>query len=177
MSMKYYCSYNSPVGALHLVSDGKALIAATFHRDDSDVSDAVLDPSAEPFAEARRQLDEYFQGKRKTFELPINLRGTSFQVRAWKALTEIPFGETISYKAQAERVGSVPRAVGLANGQNPIPIIVPCHRVIGADGSLVGYGGGLDLKRALLQFEALVNDFGPQPFPMGKRQESKVIVG
>jgi methylated-DNA-[protein]-cysteine S-methyltransferase len=166
--MKYHCTYDSPVGTLHLVSDGEALIAATFRREDPDVSDSTLDPLAKPFAAAKHQLDEYFQGKRKGFDLPINLRGTGFQVRAWKALNEIPYGETISYKAQAERVGSVPRAVGLANGQNPVPIIVPCHRVIGADGSLVGYGGGLDLKRALLQFEALVNDFGPQPFPIIK---------
>jgi methylated-DNA-[protein]-cysteine S-methyltransferase len=100
------------------------------------------------------------------FEIPIRFVGSSFQVRAWEALQSIPYGETISYKKQAERVGSVARAVGLANGQNPVAIIVPCHRVIGADGHLVGYGGGLNLKKALLNFEATVLDFGPQPFSL-----------
>jgi methylated-DNA-[protein]-cysteine S-methyltransferase len=100
------------------------------------------------------------------FEIPIRFVGSPFQVRAWEALQSIPYGETISYKKQAERVGSVARAVGLANGQNPVAIIVPCHRVIGADGHLVGYGGGLNLKKALLNFEATVRDFGPQPFSL-----------
>ena len=110
------------------------------------------------------QLEKYFGGSLEEFDLPILLHGTEFQVRVWNELRNIPYGETISYKFQAEKIGSVPRAVGLANGQNPVSIIVPCHRVIGADGSLVGYGGGLNRKRALLQFEANVRDFGPQPF-------------
>jgi methylated-DNA-[protein]-cysteine S-methyltransferase len=110
------------------------------------------------------QLDKYFAGSLEEFDLPIVFNGSDFQIRAWKELRNIPYGETISYKMQAEKIGSVPRAVGLANGQNPVCIIVPCHRVIGANGSLVGFGGGLNRKRALLQFEANVLDFGPQPF-------------
>jgi methylated-DNA-[protein]-cysteine S-methyltransferase len=146
--MKYYCVYESPVGPLRLVSDGVSLIGLYFSKK----------------TETAEQLDRYFAGSLEAFDLPILLNGSDFQVRAWNELRNIPYGETISYKMQAEKIGSVPRAVGLANGQNPVSIIVPCHRVIGADGRLVGYGGGLHRKRALLQFEAIVRDFGPQPF-------------
>jgi methylated-DNA-[protein]-cysteine S-methyltransferase len=164
--MQYQTIYNSPVGNLKLVSDGDSLIGLHFatDRNNGAVSTAAPEPSVSLFSEIIRQLDEYFCGKRTVFEIPIRFIGSPFQVRAWHALRSIPFGETISYKKQAERVGSVPRAMGLANGQNPIAIIVPCHRVIGADGHLVGYGGGLNLKKALLNFEATVRDFGPQPF-------------
>jgi methylated-DNA-[protein]-cysteine S-methyltransferase len=164
--MQYQTIYNSPVGNLKLVSDGDSLIGLHFATDRN--NGAGFTPAPEPsvkfFPEVIRQLDEYFCGKRTVFEIPIRFIGSPFQIRAWHALQSIPFGETISYKKQAERVGSAPRAVGLANGQNPIAIIVPCHRVIGADGHLVGYGGGLNLKRALLNFETTVRDFGPQPF-------------
>jgi methylated-DNA-[protein]-cysteine S-methyltransferase len=161
--MKYYCLYDSPVGPLQMVSNGSSLIALNFsNRIDAPAS--ADDPTRSPFAETVEQLDKYFAGSLEEFDLPILLNGTDFQVRAWNALRKIPYAETISYKMQAERIGSVPRAVGLANGQNPVCIIVPCHRVIGADGRLVGFGGGLDRKRALLQFEATVRDFGPQPF-------------
>ena len=101
-------------------------------------------------------LDEYFKRERKSFdELPINLKGTEFQKKAWNALREIPYGQTRSYKEQAIAVGDVKacRAVGAANGKNPISIIVPCHRVIGSDKTLVGFGGGLDVKKALLELE------------------------
>jgi methylated-DNA-[protein]-cysteine S-methyltransferase len=166
--MRYQTIYNSPVGRLKLVSDGDSLIGLHFATDQNDEPgfNKVPDSGVKPFPEVIRQLDEYFQGTRTVFEIPIRFIGSPFQVRAWEALQGIPFGETISYKKQAERVGSVPRAVGLANGQNPIPIIVPCHRVIGADGNLVGYGGGLNLKKALLNFEATVRDFGSQPFSL-----------
>jgi methylated-DNA-[protein]-cysteine S-methyltransferase len=105
---------------------------------------------------ARRQLDEYFAGARDTFDLPLALRGTPFQVKVWHALCDIPYGETISYGELAHRVGApgAARAVGLANGRNPVPVVVPCHRVIGANGTLTGYGGGLDRKRWLLEHEA-----------------------
>jgi methylated-DNA-[protein]-cysteine S-methyltransferase len=164
--MQYQTIYNSPVGNLNLVSDGHSLIGLHFATDRNNGAGptAAPEPSVQLFPEVIRQLDEYFCGTRTVFEIPIRFIGSPFQVRAWHALRSIPFGETISYKKQAERVGSVPRAVGLANGQNPIAIIVPCHRVIGADGHLVGYGGGLNLKKALLNFEATVRDFGPQPF-------------
>jgi methylated-DNA-[protein]-cysteine S-methyltransferase len=166
--MKYLRIYDSPIGKLKLMSDGEHLIGVHFDNGERDQShaDAARADEIRPFPEVARQLDEYFGGTLTEFDLPIRFIGTPFQVRAWQALQHIPYGETISYKKQAERVGSVPRAVGLANGQNPIPIIVPCHRVIGADGHLVGYGGGLNLKKALLNFEATVHDFGPQPFSL-----------
>jgi methylated-DNA-[protein]-cysteine S-methyltransferase len=161
--MKYYCVYESPVGPLQLVSNGASLIGLFFSKN-TDAASATDDPSVSPFPETAEQLDKYFAGSLEAFDLPILLNGSDFQVRAWNELRNIPYGKTISYKTQAEKIGSVPRAVGLANGQNPVSIIVPCHRVIGADGRLVGYGGGLHRKRALLQFEAIVRDFGPQPF-------------
>jgi methylated-DNA-[protein]-cysteine S-methyltransferase len=162
--MNYHFTYLSPVGQLHLVSDGKVLTGLHFEAPQIDQKDRMLaEPSVEPLAQTAEQLRQFFQGERRDFDLPIRIRGTDFQLRAWNALNEIPYGETISYKTQAERIGSHPRAVGLANGQNPVAIIVPCHRVIGSDGKLVGYGGGLSRKRALLQFEALVCDFGRQP--------------
>jgi methylated-DNA-[protein]-cysteine S-methyltransferase len=108
------------------------------------------------FADIRTQLNEYFAGDREEFDLPLNAGGSPFQALVWDALTKIPYGETTSYGKVAVSIGHPdgPRAVGLANGQNPIPIIVPCHRVIGANGSLTGYGGGLDAKRWLLDHEA-----------------------
>jgi len=123
----------------------KRLGGAAFVRDDGD---SLL-------AETRRQLNEYFDGKRRAFDVPLDLRGTPFQLRVWKALTEIPFGATASYRDIAAAVGrpKAVRAVGGANNRNPVPIIVPCHRVVGADGSLVGYGGGLPIKRRLLALE------------------------
>ena len=161
--MKYYHNYQSPVGILYLVSNGSALIGLHFS-DSNHGGTSATDPAVTPFPQTVEQLGKYFAGSLEEFNLPIVFHGTEFQIRAWNELKKIPFGATISYKAQAEKIGSVPRAVGLANGQNPISIIVPCHRVIGANGRLVGYGGGLDRKRALLQFEATVRDFGPQPF-------------
>jgi len=108
------------------------------------------------FDDIRTQLAEYFAGDRQEFDLPLNAGGSRFQSLVWRALVEIPYGDTTSYGKVAASIGHPdgPRAVGLANGQNPIPIIVPCHRVIGADGSLTGYGGGLDAKRWLLDHEA-----------------------
>jgi len=104
---------------------------------------------------AAKQLDEYFSKKRKIFELPLSLNGTEFQVKVWKALQTIPYGETWSYGELAKVVGNskASRAVGMANNKNPIAIIIPCHRVIGADGSLTGYAGGLDIKKVLLELE------------------------
>jgi methylated-DNA-[protein]-cysteine S-methyltransferase len=111
---------------------------------------------AAPFAEAIRQLHAYFRGELKDFDLPLALIGTPFQLRVWQRLREIPFGETISYGQLAHEIGQpkAARAVGLANGSNPIPIIVPCHRVIGSNGHLTGYGGGLSIKEKLLSFES-----------------------
>ena len=111
--------------------------------------------SPRPLDEVKRELDEYFAGDRTEFSLPLDPVGTDFQLRAWAALSEIPFGETRSYGQQAARIGSptAVRAVGAANGRNPIAIIVPCHRVVGAEGSLTGYAGGMDAKRFLLALE------------------------
>jgi methylated-DNA-[protein]-cysteine S-methyltransferase len=115
------------------------------------------DAAAAPLAAAIRQLSEYFAGSRRVFDLPLRMQGTLFQQRVWRQLAEIPYGTTWSYGELAKRIDnpSASRAVGLANGRNPISILVPCHRVIGADGSLTGYGGGLDRKRWLLAHEGL----------------------
>jgi methylated-DNA-[protein]-cysteine S-methyltransferase len=120
------------------------------------------DPLAErrddtpPLDEARRQLEAYFAGELREFDLPLAPEGSEFQLRVWEQLRAIPYGETISYGELARRVGdpAAARAVGLANGRNPLPVIVPCHRVIGADGALTGFGGGLERKRRLLELEA-----------------------
>jgi methylated-DNA-[protein]-cysteine S-methyltransferase len=145
----------SPVGPLLLTSEGTSLTSLLF--------DAPPDPSwsTEPCAvldRATAQLAEYFAGERTTFDLPLAPTGTPFQLTTWLALREIPYAQTINYGQLALRVGNAKasRAVGLANGRNPISIVVPCHRVIGADGSLTGYGGGLDRKRLLLDLERRV---------------------
>ncbi|GHA76242.1 methylated-DNA--[protein]-cysteine S-methyltransferase [Streptomyces termitum] len=113
-------------------------------------------PDPRPFTEAVRQLDAYFAGDLTVFDLPLHLEGTPFQLRVWEQLRHIPYGETRSYGELAEALGNpgASRAVGLANGKNPIGVIVPCHRVVGSGGSLTGYGGGLDRKRRLLALEA-----------------------
>lgn len=112
-----------------------------------------LDPSS--FEEVKRQLDQYFKGRLKSFDLELKTGGTPFQQQVWQALAKIPYGSTISYGDLAVQIGNpkAVRAVGLANGKNPIPIIIPCHRVIGKNGSLTGFGGGLDVKRFLLELE------------------------
>lgn len=148
--------HDSPVGPLTLVSDEGQLIGCHFANatprlepTSPRVKDALLD-------ETRRQLDAWFAKKRQTFDLPLDPRGTEFRRKVWAALRTIPFGVTLSYGELARRVGDVKavRAVGGANGANPIPIIIPCHRVIGADGSLTGFGGGVERKRFLLEHEA-----------------------
>ncbi|MEU5211509.1 methylated-DNA--[protein]-cysteine S-methyltransferase [Streptomyces sp. NPDC020742] len=150
---------DTPVGPLTLVAAGDALTALYMtdqrHRPPQESFGAPADPGTPPFAEAIAQLEAYFRGELTTFDLPLALRGTPFQRRVWAALCTIPYGETLSYGQLATRLGvpSAARAVGLANGRNPVGIIVPCHRVVGADGSLTGYGGGLDRKRRLLAFE------------------------
>jgi methylated-DNA-[protein]-cysteine S-methyltransferase len=148
---------DSPLGPLLVARDAAGLttlLLPTGRHKAEPAAGWVRDDDA--FADARAQLGEYFAGLRTTFDLPLHLIGSAFQRRVWAALLEIPCGETASYGAIAERIGAVgaARAVGLANGQNPISIIVPCHRVIGANGSLTGYGGGLPAKRWLLGHEA-----------------------
>ena len=153
----YYCYLDTPIGELLLAGDDDALTLVSFPegsmRRDPD-PDWIY--KEKPFAEARKQLSEYFAGDRKSFDLPLKLHGTEFQMSVLDALQTIPYGETTSYADIAERIGrpKAVRAVGAANGRNPIPIIVPCHRVIGSQGDLTGFGGGLDTKEALLRLEA-----------------------
>ena len=145
---------DSPVGRLLLAGDARSLTRIHFQSGPHPLTPPPeWRRSAAPFAHARRELEEYFAGGRRTFSVPLALHGTAYQRSVWQALRAIPYGETLSYGELARRLGSAPRAVGLANGANPLPIIVPCHRVIGADGSLTGFGGGLPVKRALLELE------------------------
>ena len=152
-----YCYVDSPIGDLLLAGDETGLSLVGFptgamRREPE--PDWIHDES--PFAAAGEQLREYFAGKRKAFDLPLQLTGTEFQVRVLQELQQIPYGETTSYSDIAERIGrpKAMRAVGAANGRNPIPIIIPCHRVIGRGGDLTGFGGGLETKAALLRLEA-----------------------
>lgn len=146
----------SPIGPLVLVAEQEGLVAIRFARNGHPDVPADSELRKERLAGFVSQLVEYFDGARQHFELPIAPRGTPFQLAAWRALQGIPFGETRSYAAQANVIGrpKAVRAVGAANGANPIPIVIPCHRVIGSDGSLTGFGGGLDAKRWLLEFES-----------------------
>jgi methylated-DNA-[protein]-cysteine S-methyltransferase len=155
--MMYWHEAESPVGNLLLVSDGTSLKSICFRagRQPSSIhSNWVADPK--PFERVLLQLQEYFAGRRRQFDLPLDAPGTTFQHRVWQQLSSIPFGETISYGELARRIGNprAARAVGLANGANPLPIVVPCHRVIGVNGSLTGFGGGLPIKQRLLSLEA-----------------------
>jgi methylated-DNA-[protein]-cysteine S-methyltransferase len=151
-----HTTVESPIGPLLLLGDGEALRGLYMQQGRKPVH---VSPSwrqaEEPFADARRQLDEYFAGERTSFDLELAAQGSEFERRVWKALSGIRYGETASYGEVAERVGApgAARAVGLANGRNPISIVVPCHRVIGANGTLTGYGGGLERKRFLLELE------------------------
>jgi methylated-DNA-[protein]-cysteine S-methyltransferase len=153
----YYCYFDTPIGELLLAGEADSLSMIGFPK-----GAMRRDPEADwiykeaPFEMARRQLAEYFDGDRKQFDLPLSLTGTEFQVEVLEALQQIPYGETTSYGAVAKQIGrpKAVRAVGAANGRNPIPIIVPCHRVIGTSGDLTGFGGGLDTKAALLRLEA-----------------------
>jgi methylated-DNA-[protein]-cysteine S-methyltransferase len=152
-----YTDFESPVGDLLLIGDGERLRGLQFQHGRRPVEiGAGWRRAGPPFAAARRQLEEYFAGERSVFELALAGAGTPFQRRVWAALAEIPYGETVSYGELARRIGkpAAVRAVGMANGRNPISIVVPCHRVIGADGALSGYGGGVERKRYLLELEA-----------------------
>jgi methylated-DNA-[protein]-cysteine S-methyltransferase len=149
---------DSPIGPLGLVASDSGLRAVLF-----DGRRLSPDGRSPVFDEAEHQLDAYFAGERTTFDLPLELEGTDFQRRCWLALATIPYGQTVSYGEQARRIGlghDRARAVGAANGQNPLPIVLPCHRVIGIDGSLTGFGGGLDVKRFLLEHEGALLPLG-----------------
>jgi methylated-DNA-[protein]-cysteine S-methyltransferase len=153
-----YSYLESPIGTLLIAGDADAIHEINFpkngraRRPEADWTES----SRGPVSDALRQLREYFAGKRTEFDLPLSPKGTEFQRGVWRRLQEIPYGETISYGELAKRVGNpkASRAVGAANGQNPIPIVIPCHRVIGANGKLTGFGGGLPTKEKLLALEA-----------------------
>ena len=146
--------YASPIGELTLRGEGGELTAIHFPGRVGPLGEATRDAPA--FAAASRQLDEYFAGERRSFELSVRLDGTEFERAVWRELLRIPYGATTTYGAIAEAIGrpGEAREVGTAVGRTPVPIVVPCHRVVGADGALTGYGGGLDRKRALLDLEA-----------------------
>ncbi|QOR71427.1 methylated-DNA--[protein]-cysteine S-methyltransferase [Ruania alkalisoli] len=154
--MTYRHDLPSPIGQMVLLSDGEALTGLLYpgHTTVTLAEGATIDPG--PFRDVVSQLEEYFAGERTTFDVPIRLHGTEFQHQCWEALLTIGYGQTRSYGEIAAAVGEpgAARAVGLANNRNPISIIVPCHRVIGADGSLTGYGGGMAAKRYLLDLES-----------------------
>jgi methylated-DNA-[protein]-cysteine S-methyltransferase len=157
MSLAYKIM-DSPVGKLKLVASEKGLVAILWENDRPQrvpLADLVEDPAQQVLVETERQLGEYFEGKRREFSLPLDMRGTRFQRDVWEALLGIPFGETRSYGELAKLLGnpSASRAVGAANGRNPISIVVPCHRVIGSSGKLTGFAGGLEVKALLLGIE------------------------
>ena len=149
----------SPIGDLLVKGDGEAVTGLYMEGENEPPATGAIRQDDDPaLAAARRQLDAYFAGRLTAFDLPLRLKGTPFQQRVWSRLQTIPFGRTTSYGALAAALGqpTAMRAVGLANGRNPVSIIVPCHRVIGADGSLTGYGGGIERKRWLLAHEQAV---------------------
>ena len=151
---EYWTALDSPVGEVVVACDGEAITRISFGGEPP--AGAMRDDSVRVLAEARQQLSAYFAGRLERFDLPIRLRGTPFQLRVWQALQDIPYGTTTGYGALAARLGLAKgsaRAVGLANGANPVAIVVPCHRVIGSSGKLVGYAAGLDRKQALLALE------------------------
>ena len=148
--MTYQYSYETTLGSVTFLEEDGALLAISTHRSwDGAEQETPL------IKEAYHQLTEYLQGERKTFDLPLRMKGTDFQISVWKALCDIPYGETRSYKQIADAIGNpkAVRAVGMANNRNPLLIVVPCHRVIGANGKLVGYGAGIEKKEFLLRLE------------------------
>lgn len=150
----YFMSVSTPLEELILIGSDDGLREILWQ--DSEIPSAVVAGSSDVLDESARQLHAYFAGDLEKFDLPLDLAGTDFQLLAWRSLAEVPYGATISYAQQAHRIGrpSAARAVGAANGRNPVPIVLPCHRIVGANGSLVGFGGGLDRKAWLLDHEA-----------------------
>jgi methylated-DNA-[protein]-cysteine S-methyltransferase len=172
MSAMQYRTIESPVGPLTLAGNGRRLMHLWMVDQTHEPSSGGWERDDKAFSDAVDQLDAYFAGERREFDLELDLVGTNFQRRVWEALLTIPYGETRSYGDIAEQIGSpgAVRAVGLANGRNPIGIIVPCHRVIGANGGLTGYGGGLERKRILLELERSMR---PEPVEGALRQAQR----
>ncbi|MDZ4677181.1 MAG: methylated-DNA--[protein]-cysteine S-methyltransferase [Oligoflexia bacterium] len=158
----FFKYYQSPIGKLKLIASTKGLFAILWPNDNDariKLSVAIEDNSHHVLKVTEKQLTQYFNGKRKAFDLPLDLQGTGFQKSAWRALLKIPYGKTWSYKKQAELIGDFKkaRAVGAANGRNPISIVIPCHRVIGSNGELTGFAAGLKTKKFLLELEEKIN--------------------
>ena len=157
-----YAEMDSPVGKLTIITSSEGLHAIFWDIDRKDPQCAEIinklkkSDDEKVIVQTKKQLTEYFQGKRKTFDLPLVINGTKFQIQAWNQLLKIPYSTTISYAEQAKRIGdkNKARAVGMANGHNPISIVIPCHRVIGSNGQLVGFGGGIERKAYLLKLES-----------------------
>lgn len=152
----YKAFYKSPIGVLEIISDSNAILEIEFVRDDSKtIPDELGKYTPQVIRQCIKELEEYFAGTRKKFDVPYKLDGTDFQIRVWQELEKIPYGSTITYTEQAQNLGDIKaiRAVGTANGKNKLAIIVPCHRVKGIDGTLVGYAGGIEKKKLLLLLE------------------------
>ncbi len=160
METLFYLRTPSPVGKLFLAASAKGLVRLEFEGREMKLNRAStqLEESASTLSPYLKELNQYFAGERREFSFPLDLRGTDFQLACWHALVKIPYGETRSYRDIAEAIGHPHafRAVGMSNNRNPIAIVVPCHRVIASSGSLCGYGGGLDVKRHLLDLERAV---------------------
>jgi len=156
--MKNIYLYNTIIGQIRIVDNGEEIIEIEINEEREEQEEGYRFEETALIKRTHEQLDEYFKGERKTFDLPLHLEGTEFQKKVWKALLEIPYGEIRSYKDVAERIGCPKgyRAVGNANNKNNIIIVIPCHRVIGANGKLVGYACGLDIKEKLLGIEKIL---------------------
>ena len=164
--MRYYDTFDSPQGGMLLVASDDGLTGVYFDRQKHHpklATDWKENPRHKLLRQAKRELEEYFCGKRKRFEVALDPEGTPFQRAVWKAISTVGFGKTISYGELARRAGhpGSARAAGAATGRNPLGIIVPCHRIMGSDGSLTGYAGGLNRKRALLELEGAARDLLP----------------
>jgi len=160
--LKQIFSYETPIGKISIADNGAAITDVFFTEENLfNHNDFDIIKETDLIKEAGKQLKEYFAGKRKVFELPLAPEGTPFQKKVWQALQEIPYGETRTYKEIAQAIGQEKacRAVGMANNKNPIAIFIPCHRVIGSNGTLVGYAGGLEVKKYLLDLEKKHNSF------------------
>ncbi len=151
--MKYCYSYETLIGNITIVTDNEFLVEIVFCK-----TIIGLEKETILIKKVKKQIDEYFNGIRREFDIPIKLNGTDFQIKVWEELAKIKYGEYISYQELAERIKNknYARAVGMANNRNPIPIIIPCHRVIGKNGELIGYGGGLGIKKKLLEIEVVI---------------------
>lgn len=150
--MKYIKNINTKIGSMSIVEEDNKIVEIRNHKN---VEENAVKKNTQLLKETEKQLNEYFEGKRKKFDVPLNPKGTKFMKDVWTALQDIPYGEVRTYQQIAEKVGNpkASRAVGMANHRNPIPIIIPCHRVIGSNGKLVGYALGMDRKKFLLEWE------------------------